>query len=93
MDKPVPLVPRELRFGIPERLDGRGNVLIKLDETSVRGLAPVLQGCGVEAVAIGYMHAYLDARRKRRTPEILAGISARDPLHAIERGLTPDPRI
>src|SRR5450432_2390517 len=28
MMKPPPLVARELRFGIPERLDGRGNVLI-----------------------------------------------------------------
>jgi N-methylhydantoinase A len=74
MDKPAPLVPRALRFPIPERLDGRGNVLIPLDEVAVRGLAPALEECGVEAVAIGYMHAYLDGRHERRTREILAGI-------------------
>src|SRR5262245_15887342 len=42
MQKPPPLVPRELRFGVPERLDGRGNVLLPLDEAAVRALAPQL---------------------------------------------------
>src|SRR6185437_12193592 len=40
MMKPPPLGARELRFGIPERLDGRGNVLLPLDEAAVRALAP-----------------------------------------------------
>src|SRR6201987_4216603 len=33
--KPPPLVPRDLRFGVRERLDGRGNVLLPLDEAAV----------------------------------------------------------
>jgi N-methylhydantoinase A len=72
MVKPSPLVPRDLRFGIPERLDGRGNVLIPLDEDAVRALAPKLKERGVESIAIGYMHAYLDGKHERRTGEILA---------------------
>jgi N-methylhydantoinase A len=72
MVKPSPLVPRNLRFGIPERLDGRGNVLIKLDEGAVRALAPKLKAAGIEAIAIGYMHAYLDGKHERRTRDILA---------------------
>jgi N-methylhydantoinase A len=71
MQKPPPLVPRELRFGVPERMDGRGNVLIPLDEGAVRALAPELKARGIEAVAIGYMHAYLDGRHERRTRDIL----------------------
>ena len=72
MQKPPPLVPRDLRFGIPERLDGRGNVLIPLDEDAVRALAPKLEAQKIEAVAIGYMHAYLDGAHERRTRDILA---------------------
>ena len=72
MDKPKPLVPRDLRFGVPERLDGRGNVLIALAEDAVRALAPKLAQAGIEAVAIGYMHAYLHGRHERRTRDILA---------------------
>ncbi|HLG47338.1 MAG TPA: hydantoinase/oxoprolinase family protein [Reyranella sp.] len=72
MVKPSPLVPRDLRFGIPERMDGRGNVLVPLDENAVKALAPKLKANGIEAVAIGYMHAYLDGKHERRTRDILA---------------------
>ena len=71
MQKPPPLVVRDLRFGIPERLDGRGNVLIPLDEAAVRALAPKLKAAGIEAIAVGYMHAYLDGKHERRTRDIL----------------------
>jgi N-methylhydantoinase A len=72
MLKPPPLVPRDLRFGIPERMDGRGNILIPLDEGAVKALAPKLKAAGVESIAIGYMHAYLDGKHERRTGDILA---------------------
>jgi N-methylhydantoinase A len=72
MVKPSPLVPRDLRFGVPERMDGRGNVLLPLDEAAVKALAPKLKAAGVEAIAIGYMHAYLDGKHERRTRDILA---------------------
>ena len=71
MDKPTPLVPRDLRFGVPERLDGRGNVLIPLDEAAVAALIPKLDAARIEAVAVGYMHAYLDGAHERRTRDIL----------------------
>jgi N-methylhydantoinase A len=74
MQKPPPLVPRELRFGVPERMDGRGNVLVPLDEAAVRALAPKLKAQGIEAIAIGYMHAYLDGKHERRTRDILADL-------------------
>src|SRR5262247_4241248 len=72
MQKPPPLVPRELRFGVPERMDGRGNVLIPLDEAAVRALAPKLKAARIEAIAVGYMHAYLDGKHERRTQDILS---------------------
>jgi N-methylhydantoinase A len=72
MDKPKPLVPRDLRLGVPERLDGRGNVLIPLDEAAVASLVPRLQDAGIEAVAVGFMHAYLDGGHERRTRDILS---------------------
>jgi N-methylhydantoinase A len=71
MRKPPPLVDRALRFGVPERLDGRGNVLLPLDEDAVRALIPALKANAIEAVAIGYMHAYLDGAHERRTRDIL----------------------
>src|SRR5258708_16561015 len=49
MVKPSPLVARHLRFGIPERLYGHGNVLIPLDEGAVQALAPKPKAAGIHA--------------------------------------------
>src|SRR5262245_55737023 len=39
MDKRKPLVPSDLRFGIRARLDGRGNMLVPLDEAGLGAMA------------------------------------------------------
>ena len=38
IDKPKPLVPRALRFTVPERIDVHGAVRLPLDEAAVRAL-------------------------------------------------------
>ena len=43
IDKPKPLVPRALRFTVPERIDAHGAVRLPLDEAAVRALAPKLR--------------------------------------------------
>jgi N-methylhydantoinase A len=72
MDKPPPLVPREWRFGVTERIDARGRLVDPLDEEAVAALAPVLARERIEAVAIGFLHAYLDLAHERRARDILA---------------------
>src|SRR4051812_40355294 len=66
MNKPPPLVPRELRLGVPERVDARGNVLKPLDEAALAALAPVLQRERIESVAIGFMHSYVNGAHEKR---------------------------
>ena len=72
MDKPPPLVPRERRFDIEERIDARGNVLIPLDEDAVGALAGKLAQADVESVAVGLLHAYAEPRHEQRIGEILS---------------------
>jgi N-methylhydantoinase A len=71
IDRPRPLVPRYLRLPVRERLDRDGRVLIPLDESSVEAALPLLDEHGVESVAIGYLHAYINPQHERRTAEIL----------------------
>ena len=71
-EKPVPLVPRPLAFGIPERLDWRGEVLTPLDEDAVRAVARTLAEEGVEAVAVCLLHAYANPVHEERIGVILA---------------------
>ena len=55
--KPAPLVPRELRFTVPERIDVHGAVRLALDEGAVREAAKRLAGVKIEAVAVALIHA------------------------------------
>ena len=64
MRKPPPLVARELRFGVPERLDGRGNVLVPLDEAAVRGAGAQARG-GRHRGDRHRLHARLSRRHAR----------------------------
>ena len=72
IEKPEPLVPRTLRFTVPERVDAKGGVRLALDEAAVSALAETLKKQGVEAVAVGFLHSYANPAHERRTGEILA---------------------
>lgn len=70
-EKPRPIAPRYLCFGVTERLDARGNVLTALDEASVREAARALREERVEAVAICLLHSYANSDHEQRVSEIL----------------------
>jgi N-methylhydantoinase A len=70
-EKPAPLVPRRRRYEVRERLDARGEIVAQLDEAQVRSLADTLANAGVEAIAVCFLHAYLNPAHERRVAEIL----------------------
>lgn len=70
-DKHRPLVPRSLRFEIPERLMASGEIYRSLDEDAVRVLAQSLQKRGIEAVAILLLHSYRNPEHEKRVKEII----------------------
>ena len=49
---PVPIARRRHRFGIPERLDFRGEVVTPLDEDAVRAAVRRLRRQGIESIAV-----------------------------------------
>src|ERR1700722_16368744 len=69
---PEPLVPRYLRLPVPERLDNEGNVLLPLDTAAVHALVPMLKREGVESLAVGFMHAFVNPVHERRVRDVLA---------------------
>ena len=71
MERPEPLVPRELRLGVPERLAADGSLLMALDEAAVAAHAAFFREEGVEAVAVGFLHSYVDDAHERRAAAIL----------------------
>src|SRR5215216_6030422 len=71
IEKPAPLVPRALRFTVPERVDVHGTVRLALDEAAVAAQVAQLQDNGIEAVAICCMHSYVNPAHEQRAAAIL----------------------
>ena len=72
MDKPEPLVPRPLRREVDERVSARGKVLVALDSAEVRDIAAEWKSAGIEAVAVGLLHAYAHPAHERAVREVLS---------------------
>jgi len=71
IDLPPPLVPRRLRFVVPERINAQGKVIVPLDEAEVERLADRLLTEAVDSVAIGFLHSFTNPAHEIRTREIL----------------------
>ena len=66
----IPLVPRELRLEVAERMDADGNVLTPLDEESLRGSVRELIAAGCESLVVHFLHSYRNPAHERRAVEI-----------------------
>ena len=69
--KHKPLIDRDLRFEIRERLDAQGRVLIPLDEDEVRAVAAEAVKRGVKAIAILFLHSYRNPAHEQRAKRIV----------------------
>lgn len=69
-----PLIPRELRLEVPERLAADGAVLVPLDEAAVATAAGQLLALDCEAVVIHFLHAYANPAHEVRAGEIVRGL-------------------
>ncbi len=66
----VPLVPRELRLEVAERMDADGNILTPLDEESLRIAVRELIAAGCESLVVHFLHSYRNPAHERRAVEI-----------------------
>ena len=71
LEHPQPLVPRHLRFAVPERTLADGTQLTDLDEAYVARLARDLVESGVEAVAICFLHSFTNPESERRAGQVV----------------------
>lgn len=69
---PTPLVPREDRFTVRGRIGAQGQELQSLDEAALEEIADHIAAEGFGAVAIGFIHSYMNPAHERRAREIIA---------------------
>jgi N-methylhydantoinase A len=71
--RPPALVPRTLRYDVPERLLASGEILHKLDKRALYDIAKELKQSDVQAVAVCYLHSYVNPAHEIATGELLKG--------------------
>src|SRR5580704_12630761 len=69
--KPAPLVGREHRIGVRERVAYDGSVLLPLCEADVLLAAERLRTSGVVSIAICFLHSYANPTHERRAAELV----------------------
>ncbi|KMW58648.1 N-methylhydantoinase A [Candidatus Rhodobacter oscarellae] len=71
---PEPLLPRNRRYVLRERMDADGNVLIPLERAEIEALAQELKAADYESIAVGLLHAYANDAHERMIAEVLAEV-------------------
>ena len=66
-----PLIPRELRFEVPERMGSKGEVIVSLDLASLATLAGEIRKLGIESVAVFFMNSYINPDHEEAAAKIL----------------------
>lgn len=89
---PTPLVPREDRFAVAGRIDARGQELQPLDEAALQALAGRIAAGGYAAVAIGFIHSYLNPAHEQRARQIIAAQGGAADFDFV-RSLAADARV
>ena len=69
---PAPLIAREDRFTVSGRIGAQGQELAPLDEAALHALADRIAAGGYGAVAIGFIHSYINPAHEHRAREIIA---------------------
>jgi N-methylhydantoinase A len=70
-DKPKHFVPRHLIYGVSERMDHKGNVLLPLDRDEIASMVRDLSDKGIEAIAVSLFNSYANPEHERIIGEVI----------------------
>lgn len=66
-----PIIPRDLRFEIPERIDAFGRIVRPIDDDAVNAVGQKLLSSGVESVVVHFLHSYVNPEHELRVAALL----------------------
>ena len=64
LNLPDPLLPRQMRFTVPGRVNAKGEILVELERADVEALVERIAEAGFESVAVGLIHSYLNPKHE-----------------------------
>ena len=71
---PDPLLSREHRYVLKERIDAQGRVLVPIEQRAVEDLANELRNKGYTSVAVGFLHSYVNNNHENVVGKIIQNI-------------------
>ncbi|MFZ9079131.1 MAG: hydantoinase/oxoprolinase family protein [Alphaproteobacteria bacterium] len=71
LEKPEPLVPRDLRLTVHERIGSEGEILVQLDEGELSAASDELVAKGVDAIAVCFINSYINPEHEQRANDII----------------------
>ena len=71
LNLPEPLLPRQMRFTVRERVNAKGEVMIPLDRAEIEAVVDRIAEAGIESVAVGLIHSYLNDAHERLIRDVL----------------------
>ena len=71
LEMPSPIVPRQLRFEIEERINFKGEVIQSLDEIGLLKVVKKIAKSGVETLAIVFMHSFKNSSHEKLAKKII----------------------
>lgn len=89
LDRPPVLVPRELRFGVKERVDYTGTVLSSPSLEELDGLATAIGESEVDAVAVSLLFSFLNPLHEEMLQEVLTKLDSM-PFLSISSQVLPE---
>ena len=71
--QPVPecLVPRQLRFGVAERVSSKGELLREIDPDELKAVVELIRNAGVEAIAVSTLFSFANTDSEVKIAEAL----------------------
>ncbi len=69
---PKPLVPRNLRMGVAERVDTHGNILEPINKETLKDLAKTLKDNGIEAVGVCLLNSFANTSHEKALGDFLS---------------------
>ncbi len=71
LNLPEPLLPRQQRYTLEERMDAMGNALIELKRSDVEGLVDEIKEAGYQSIAVGLIHSYLNDTHEKMVRDVI----------------------
>jgi N-methylhydantoinase A len=88
---PEPLLPRQMRYTVPGRMDASGTELIPLTRAYIEPVVEKIAAAGYDSIAVGLIHSYLNDTHERLVGEVLADMMP-DAMVSLSSDVSPQMR-